>query len=332
MPILEHGGRLRAAARQWNIPLADWLDLSTGIAPWSYPVNIPAEVWQRLPEDDDELEATAARYYHHPSPLPLPGSQAAIQWLPRLFSADDVILPTPTYGEYAPAWQVAGHRVSEVSFAQLIDAARTRAKIVMLGNPNNPTGETLSATALSTLAQTLAARDGWLIVDEAFTDADSARSLTALAGNVHPNLIVLRSLGKFFGLAGARVGFFCGADHLRIRLKEMLGPWAVAHPARLAATQALSDTAWHTAQQHKLASACTQLGAMLDQHGLASTAGGNLFRYVATAQAGALFAHLARRGILVRQFDAPAALRFGLPITPAHWQQLDIALSEWTSA
>ena len=328
--MLEHGGRLRAAARQWGIALEEWLDLSTGIAPWSYPVTIPAEVWQRLPEDEDDLETTAARYYGHPSPLPLPGSQAAIQWLPRLFPAGEILLPAPSYGEYAPAWQSAGHTTREVPFAQLATlAAKTTARALMLGNPNNPTGEILSAAMLGELAKTLAARDGWLIVDEAFADADPGNSLATLAGTTHPNLIVLRSLGKFFGLAGARVGFFCGADALRIRLKEMLGPWAVSHPARLAATLALGDTAWCHAQQDRLENASARLGLLLGQHSLTSIPGGSLFHYVATPHAAELFTHLARCGILVGQFREPAAIRFGLPASAADWRRLDAALTDW---
>lgn len=332
--MLEHGGRLHAAARQWGIPLAEWLDLSTGIAPWPYPVQINAAAWQRLPEDEDGLIACAARYYGHPAPLPLPGSQAAIQWLPRLLPPGRAVLPAPTYGEYAPAWRAAGHRVSELPYAELV-AGDIEAEVIMLASPNNPTGDQLTAADLRRLAQRQAARGGWLVLDAAFADAadtNAAASLTAEAGTTLPRLIVLRSLGKFFGLAGARVGFCCAAEALQTQLAAALGPWAVSHPSRLAAQQALTDRDWQAQQHARLASACAQLGELLASHGLHSYAGGNCFRYVPMAQAENLYALLARRGILVRRFGAPAALRFGLPGTEPGWQALASALSDWNPA
>jgi len=332
--MLEHGGRLRAAARHWNIPLADWLDLSTGIAPWSYPVATSSTAWQRLPEDDDGLEAAAARYYGHPAPLPLPGSQAAIQWLPRLFPPGIAVLPAPTYGEYAPAWRAAGHEVREVAAADL-ETAAADAHVVMLANPNNPTGARHAPVTLRALAARLAQRNGWLVVDEAFADCTPESSLAADAGtaqaNPLANLVVLRSLGKFFGLAGARVGFLCAAPELSARLAEALGPWTVAHPSRQAAMLALADTAWQAAQRQRLAAACERLGALLEQHGLASAAGGQLFRYAPTPDAAALHDFLARRGILVRRFDRPDALRIGLPAADAEWQRLASALADWNA-
>jgi len=143
---------------------------------------------------------------------------------------------------------------------------------------------------------------------------------------------VLRSLGKFFGLAGARVGFLCAAPALRARLAEALGPWALAHPSRIAATQALRDTAWQQAQRARLVAASERLGRLLAGHGLASRAGGELFHYVATPLAPALAEHCARRGILLREFQQPPALRFGLPGSDAEWLRLAQALDEfdWT--
>jgi cobalamin biosynthetic protein CobC len=326
--MLEHGGRLRQAARQRGIPLADWLDLSTGIAPWSYPASIPGAAWQRLPEDDDELVAIAAAYYGHPAPLPLAGSQAAIQWLPRLLTPGRVLLPRPTYGEYAAAWSAAGHSVAEID-AEAIGAA-TDADVLMLANPNNPTAATLDHDAMLALAARQAARGGWLVVDEAFADADPGVSLAPLAGSHFPKLVVLRSLGKFFGLAGARVGFLCAAETVSRQMAEALGPWALAHPSRIAAIQALGDPAWHGEQVRRLTAASARLGELLAANGLASSAGGLLFHYAATPHAAAIAEHCAQRGILLRTFAQPPALRFGLPGKDADWKRLAEALGTWS--
>jgi cobalamin biosynthetic protein CobC len=328
--MLEHGGRLRQAAQRWGIPAGDWLDLSTGIAPWTYPLRIDESAWRRLPEDDDELVAVAAGYYGHPQPLPLPGSQAAIRELPRLLAPGVAVLPAPTYGEYAPAWRAAGHEVRELDADALMEVGD--ADVVMLANPNNPDGAGFAPQALRELATRQAARGGWLVVDEAFADAAPETGVAALAGGELPNLIVLRSLGKFFGLAGARVGFLCCAPALRSRMAEALGPWALAHPSRIAAIQALRDTAWQHAQRARLVAASAHLGRLLAGHGLASRAGGDLFHYAPTPRAAALAEHCARRGILLREFDAPPALRFGLPGSDAEWARLAQALDdfEWT--
>ena len=325
--MLEHGGRLREAADFWNIPLSDWVDLSTGIAPWSHPVRMEAAAWQRLPEDGDGLETAAAAYYGHPAPLPLPGTQAAIKWLPRLLPACRAAVPSPGYGEYAPALRVAGHEVVELATAEL---ARDDARIIVLGRPNNPDGSSLPRPAAIELARRMEVRDGWLVVDEAFGDIAPAESLAPLAGTDLQRLVVLRSLGKFFGLAGARVGFLCAAPELSARLSELLGPWSVAHPSRVAAMQALADRAWQAQQRERLMAAALRLRALLARHGFAARTVGGLFCHVATPQAAEIHDHMARRGILLRHFESPSALRIGLPGEGNQWRRLDAGLGAWT--
>lgn len=310
--MLEHGGRLGAAARRFGIPRADWLDLSTGIAPWPYPLPaVHAEVWQRLPEEDDGLEDAARNCYGARHLLALPGSQAAILALPQLFPPGRIALPLPIYNEHPAAWQAAGHTL--VAWEAPSDYA-------VLCNPNNPTGQRFSRAALLDRARQVRL----LVVDEAFIDAEPAESL---AGCDEGNIVVLRSLGKFFGLAGARAGFAFAAPALRESLRAALGPWAVSHPARWAARLALADTVWQAAQRERLITASRRLAALLEAHGLANT-GTALFRYAPTPRAAAFCEALARRAILVRRFDHPPALRFGLPGDEAGWQRLANALKE----
>jgi len=326
--LLEHGGRLRAAARQWNIPLEDWLDLSTGIAPDAYPIpELPHDCWRRLPEDDDGLDDAARACYGAASLLVVPGSQAAIMALPRLRSAGNAAVLAPSYGEHAAAWRTAGHAVE--AFAAIdLEAASAAADTVVVANPNNPDATRFARDRLLTAAQTLAARRGWLVVDEAFADAEPADSLAGIAGtDAAPNLIVLRSLGKFYGLAGARVGCVIAAPEILDRLREAIGPWAVSHPARFVALEAWRDAEWQTAQRHRLTAASTRLADLLRGAGLGESRGTALFRYVETPRAGEIFASLAGQGILVRRFDEPAALRFGLPGAEREWARLALALT-----
>jgi cobalamin biosynthetic protein CobC len=325
--VLEHGGRLRAAARQYEIPLADWLDLSTGINPNGYPVPpLDPACWQRLPEDDDGLEAAAAAYYGNPRLLALPGSQAAIQILPTLFLPAAIACLSPIYEEHPQAWARAGHRLRRLpSLPRALAAATPN---IVLCNPNNPTALTLPREALLDAAAQLQRRGGWLIVDEAFADADADNCVAPLAGSEDaPNLIVLRSLGKFFGLAGARVGFIFGATDKLDRLREAIGPWAISGPARAVATGALADTAWQAQARVELAAAGRRLAALLVPLGeVSSTA---LFSTVTTADVSALCEHFARRAILIRCFETAGLLRFGLPGNETEWQRLASAINEW---
>lgn len=330
--MIEHGGKLRSAAARWGIPLADWLDLSTGIAPWSYPVPpIPAECWQRLPEEDDGLETAACAYYGVTQLLPLPGSQAAIQALPRLrahrHGLSVAAVLDPAYGEYAPAWKAAGHELRPFAATELMRVA-DRVDVVMLACPNNPDGRRFSADELLEAARCLRLRDGWLIVDEAFADGESSRPLAPLAGtDAAPNLIVLRSVGKFFGLAGARVGFCVAEPSLLEGLQELIGPWAVPHPARYAAKAALADTPWQAAQRLRLQEAGTRLAGLLQDKGWGEPVGTGLFQTLFTPEAKAVFERFAHQGILLRHFPQWSALRFGQPADEAGWRRLEAALT-----
>ncbi len=324
--MLEHGGKLRAAARQYGIPEHAWLDLSTGINPEGYPVPaLPPETWRRLPDGDDALRVAAARYYGSESLLPVAGSQAAIQSLPRLRTTSRVGILSPTYGEHAHAWRRAGHVVRELT-VEAAEASLDALDVVVLANPNNPTGLRFARDTLLGWRARLAARGGWLVVDEAFMDTTPGGSLVEKTDE--PGLVVLRSLGKFFGLAGARVGFVFASHELLRALEDELGPWSVSGPAQKVAALALADCAWQEAARTRLTSDSARLGRLLAEHGLASSGGTALFQWIHAPQAAALHEQLARRGILTRLFTTPASLRFGLPGGEAQWQRLAQALHE----
>jgi cobalamin biosynthetic protein CobC len=323
--MLEHGGRLLRAARTWGIAPERWLDLSTGISPFAWPVpTIPASAWHRLPEDDDGLVAVAREYYGAPALLPVAGSQAAIQALPRLRAVSRVGVISPGYAEHAHAWRAAGHGVETLAAATLLEQ-HDRFDVIVLVHPNNPGGERFERARLLALHSALARRGGWLVVDEAFMDAspdDSLCSATVLDG-----LIVLRSVGKFFGLAGARAGFVCATPALLGSLRDVLGPWTIAGPSRHVLRIALEDRQWHAAQRERLAEYGGRLHATLEAAGFTPDAGCAFFQWKQDARAAALHDALARRGILTRLFDAPQSLRFGLPPDDAAFERLRDALS-----
>jgi cobalamin biosynthetic protein CobC len=202
---------------------------------------------------------------------------------------------------------------------------------VLLCNPNNPTADRHPHEVVVDAARQLKKRGGWLIVDEAFIDATPELSLTPLAGTDEaPNLIVFRSLGKFFGLAGARVGFVFAAPDLLNRMNESMGPWTITGPSREVARQALLDTAWQNAARPRLLGAAERLQTLLSPLGEVKAT--SLFATLTSPHAGELHEHLARCAILTRRFDQQPLLRFGLPGNESEWQRLSGALNEWKPA
>jgi cobalamin biosynthetic protein CobC len=328
--MLEHGGQLRAAAVRYGIPIEQWLDLSTGINPHGYPPPaIPTEVWLRLPQEDDGLEQAAASYYGSRDLLPVGGSQAAIQALPRVRAHSRVAILSPGYAEHAQAWRSAGHEVLGVN-ADEIDALVDAIAVLVLMQPNNPTGAMFTREQLRAWHGKLAARGGWLVVDEAFIEATCLPSMAQ--PDMPQGLIVLRSLGKFFGLAGARVGFVVAHATVRAAVRELLGPWAVPGPSRHVAQAALRDGAWHTATRARLQCDGARLARLLQDAGLPPSGGCGLFQWVQTERAEALHQRCAQRGILTRYFAEPRALRFGLPGSEAGWERLRFALEQECAA
>ena len=322
--MLEHGGRLRRAAQRYGIALEQWLDLSTGVNPMSWcGIDVPRSAWARLPEDDDGLVAAAQRYFGVPHVLPVAGSQAAIMHLPRLRATGTVGVLAPSYAEHALRWREAGHEVTQIALAECAAAADS-VDVLVLVNPNNPTAERIARAQLLEWHARLAARGGWLVVDEAFADADPTDSIISCTRR--EGLIVLRSLGKFFGLAGARVGFVLAAREFLDVLEERLGPWTIAGPARFIAQHALADRPWQSAMRARLHAQCARLIALLQRGGLPPAGGCSLFQWVPTVAAAVIHEALAREGILTRLFEAPSGLRFGLPAHDAEWERLERVL------
>ncbi|NDU92753.1 MAG: threonine-phosphate decarboxylase [Ferrovum sp.] len=322
-----HGGGILTASRCHGIPVESWLDLSTGLNPLGWPVPaVPERVWLRLPEIADGLENAAAGYYGCSSLLPVAGSQCAIQILPRLRAPSSVGVLEITYAEHPHAWARWGHQVVRVKLDEL-DAAADTLDALIICNPNNPTGSMLSPERMENWRKRLIAHGGWLVVDEAFMDVTPEYSMIPQVGQ--PGLVVLRSLGKFFGLAGARVGFVLAWPELLGCLQDEIGPWTVNGPGRYVAQKALADLNWQEMARNRVIADSGRLAGLLTSFDLAPTGGTMLFQWMAGSCATALHEFLARKGILTRYFPEPQSVRFGLPKTPEDWLRLSAALHDF---
>jgi len=333
--VPNHGGRLNEAIKRWGIPRAQWLDLSTGINPVGWPVpTIPARIWQRLPEADDGLNDVIRNWSGAPASAdlePVAGSQAAIMALPRLRRPCRVGIPTIGYREHEYSWRKAGHSIVSIGRVQTNagvanDGERWLDELDVLVwiNPNNPSGELISPATLLRWHRRLQKRGGWLVVDEAFIDTTPQFSLCTQAGL--PNLIILRSLGKFYGLAGVRAGAVLADASITQALRRLLGPWQLSGPSRYVMTHALMDTQWQSRTQIRLQQGARRLIGLLEAAGLTLVGGTALFQ-TASVNAPILLANrLAAQGVLVRSFEQPGMLRFGLAADERQWQQLERAL------
>jgi len=323
--LLEHGGHLIEAAKKYNIPVNQWLDLSTGINPNGWPIpDIPAECWQRLPEPDDGLIDAAKNYYQCQSILPVAGSQAAIQSLPLLRNKSTVGVLSLAYAEHAYSWKKAGHEVIELSETTITNQLH-KLDVLILINPNNPTAQRFTKTQLLEWHQQLQQRNGWLIIDEAFIDSTPEHSLSSYPLN--DGLIILRSIGKFFGLAGIRCGFVITNHHILKQLDELLGPWTISNPSRYIATAALLDLNWQNKTQCDLKNQSNRLALLLQNNGFKITARTDLFHWIQTDNAEYIHHTLAEQGILTRLFHNPLSLRFGLPKNESQWLHLNRTLA-----
>lgn len=378
MTILHHGGRLRNAISQFGGDAQDWVDLSTGVSPWHYPIpEIPVSCWNRLPEEEDGLIAAADRYYCGHNALPVSGSQAAIQLLPSVLAAQRgeagiVLLPKVGYKEHERAWRKQGWQIEyyanaanatnanelnvsignglhsqqqasvrfhsdlcsrDVTDCQNSEAAGNavsptleqlqRCDALVVINPNNPAACLISKALLTTWLDLLKTRGAFLVIDEAFMDMTPEQSLV---GRCDDNLVILRSVGKFFGLAGIRAGFVFAPEAIRLALQTLLGPWCLNGPARYVCTQAFADRQWQHLQKERLVVASERLTKLLLQLP-GRVVGTGLFQTVYLPDAPIWHKGLCQRQIFTRLTDEQDALRFGLPVDERQWLLLANALT-----
>lgn len=318
----DHGGGLDAAVQLHGGVRGDWLDLSTGINPVPYPVAGPdPDDWAALPDSAAmaDLIAAARDFWAVPEGaevIAAPGASALIARMPGLVPAvargvDSrvvVEVPGPTYNEHAAAFRAAGHGVTAEGCAD--------APVRVIVHPNNPDGRIWGPDAVGGRPLT--------VVDESFCDVMPAQSLVGCASA--PGVVVLKSFGKFWGLAGLRLGFAIGPAGLTGRLADMLGPWAVSGPAIRIGRAALRDGAWAAATRERLGRDAARLDALMAGRGARLAGGTTLFRLYEVTDAADWQARLARGRVWSRVFPYSRTwLRLGLP-APGRWAQLEAAL------
>lgn len=308
----DHGGGVDAAVRRYGGAREAWLDLSTGINPVAYPVpEFSAQDWGILPDRDAQAAATkAARTFwqvpEYAAVLAAPGASSLIARIPALLPGGRVWIQAPTYNEHGRAFAAAGWHVT--------DTPVTDAQVLV--HPNNPDGRVWAASDVTA---------DLCIIDESFCDVMPGESLIEMTAG--PGVIVLKSFGKFWGLAGLRLGFAIGDPALVARLSGMLGPWPVSGPALAIGAAALADAGWTGDTRRRLARDAALLDALLRARGAVPLGGTDLFRLYDTPDAGVWQDRLAARRIWTRVFPCSTRwLRLGLPGTPAAWARLEAAL------
>jgi cobalamin biosynthetic protein CobC len=321
-----HGGDVVWAQDAFPDALLPWIDLSTGISPWSYSVEAVDVFWNRLPSPAalQTLLAAARTCYRIPPKCAVTataGAELAIRLLPKVLDVRGRIgIVGPTYSSHADAWRQAGYEVDVVGAVADIGTECTLAVIV---SPNNPDGRCVDSSTLASLADRQAEKDGYLVVDRSFADV----STEPAALPYHSSLIELRSFGKFFGLPGIRLGFVIAEEKITTAFRRILGAWPLNAAALAFGCEALPDENWQQQMRTKLIAASAELDAVLLRHGVPVIGGTSLFRLARVGDARGLFRDLASHGILTRIFDYdPHWIRFGLPADENAWKRLTQAL------
>ncbi|MFP5456129.1 MAG: threonine-phosphate decarboxylase CobD [Alphaproteobacteria bacterium] len=320
-----HGGGLSAARDRFGGAESDWLDLSTGINPrsWPIPPSLPID-WTRLPDDEAlaDLEDAAARHFGCAVAhvCAVPGSEIALRLIGGLLGGTGTVVE-PSYRTHVEMFD----RAEGVTPDRATAGAGTGTAIV-LANPNNPDGRIIDRDTLHVLHDARGSR--WLVVDEAYVETQPKLSLSGDV-SMSRRLIVLRSFGKFFGLAGVRLGFVIGPPDFLARLRILLGAWPVSAAAIAIGRHAYRDRSWIAETRARLTADAARLDSVLKRQGFAPRGDCPLFRLIETERAHGLFEHLARRHILLRPFaEHPSWLRIGLPRDDAALDRLDRALAD----
>ena len=327
--MAEHGGNIDEAAKRYGVNADEMYDLSTGISPIAYDCPLPSSAaYQALPVAT-KLEALCAAARHaydvpqHAAICAGAGSQALLSALPYLMDKPRLVwCPEPTYNEHRHRWELAGHHVDGGADCP------ADADIIILGQPNNPSGRLWSQSEMMGYLAHVKDRGGFLVIDEAFADPVAGASFMAHAGD--EALIILRSVGKFYGLAGLRVGFAIGGVSRIESLTDVIGPWPISGPAQDVACQALLDDTWREAHQKRLIVMAQEMHDLMQEVGLTSIAHTPLFVTISHPKAHDLHHYLAQHGFWTRIYqNDKTMLRLGLLADRQAFRKLATHIRQW---
>ncbi|MCM0083990.1 threonine-phosphate decarboxylase CobD [Geomonas sp. Red32] len=262
----EHGGNIFAIARSLGLPPEAILDFSASINPLGMAPGVASALAASLPnllhypdKGAVELKERIASY-HGLAPEEVAvgnGSTELIHLLPRLVAGAGkrALIVAPAFAEYAAALERAGweieyfHLTKEDGFA--LDAARLKERLALgydllfLCNPANPTGILTPAETIWDVIRLCRASGTFLALDEAFMDFCEEASAKELVRGV-PNVLLLRSMTKFFAIPGLRLGYALGAAETIASLAALQDPWSVNTAAQVAGVASLADEDYRT--------------------------------------------------------------------------------------
>jgi threonine-phosphate decarboxylase len=254
-----HGGQLQQIAERFGVRLADLLDFSANINPEGPPAAVFSTLRQSLddlsvltnyPEIGEPALRSALSTYTGVRSENIAVANGFVPLLEAALRALPIrkcLLPVPAFLEYRRTLTLARVEViphvltPESDFSYDIDAVlRGSHDAILLANPQNPSGVLCARNVLLELTAKAAERDLFLLLDEAFIDYCPEASLTE-AINRFPNLIVFRSVTKFFGMPGLRVAYAAANFRTSAMLHETIPPWSITTLASRAVCAALGD-------------------------------------------------------------------------------------------
>lgn len=263
MPLTNHGGDIFGAARRLHAPVSAMIDFSASINP----LGLSRRARSRLKEElglvchypdpsQNELRRLVASCEDIDPGCSLFGNGATqlLHLVPRYFRPRSVLLVQPSFSEYEAALLALRcrirHHLLEPSTGFLVDPDKllkalrdVRPGLLIVANPNNPTGAKVPTEVLLKIVQVCQKQNTWFLVDESFIDFTNQPSLVRLASR-QQNLIVLRSFTKFFALPGLRIGYLVAQSSIIKELSSRIEPWSVNTLAVIAAAESMKDASF----------------------------------------------------------------------------------------
>ena len=307
--IREHGGDIDNAIKKYGGNKDDWIDLSTGINPNHYPYKlINIRELQNLPykNDIDNLNKLAKKYFQTTACVrAVSGAQGGINILPFLLPNKTVSILSPTYNEYQNVFSNSLKKIINVKNLSELK----KSQIAIICNPNNPDGKLYSNDNLLKISKSVE----YLIIDESFIDQYPRKSLSHKLDD-QTNILILRSFGKFFGLAGIRLGFLISNKEIDKKIQFLIGNWPISNVAINVASKALIDHVWIMNTISFLKEGSYFLDCLASEINWKVVGGTNLYRLYETPNAHDAQNKLANFKIWSRRFSySKKWIRLGIP-------------------